>query len=65
MYQEKDISGKELLKMHPKFSKATIYRRAKKPVADKTIDKRKRNHGRPRKISPQEKPLILHQIPIL
>ena len=65
LYQDRDISGRELLKMRPKLSKATIYRRAKKPVADKTIDKGKRNHVRTRKISPQEKCLILRQIPIL
>ena len=51
--------------MYPKLSKATIYQHAKKPVAEKTVDKRKHNHGRPRKISPQDKRLILHQMLIL
>ena len=59
------MRGKELLKMHPKLSKATIYCHAKKPVADKTIDNRKYNHGRPRKISTQDKGIVLRQIPIL
>ena len=64
-FQEKGIGGKELLKMYPKLSKAKIYRHAKKPLADKTVDKRKHNHGRPRKISPQDKRLILRQIHML
>ena len=51
--------------MYPKLSKATIYQHAKKPVAEKTVDKRKHNHGRPRKISPQDKRLVLHQMLIL
>ena len=51
--------------MHPKLSKAIICRHAKKPVADKTVDNKKHNHGRRRKITPRDKPLILWQIPIL
>ena len=51
-YQDNGMRGKELLKMYPKLSKATIYHHTKKPVADKTVDNRKHNHGRPRKISP-------------
>ena len=65
LYQEKDIREKELLKMYPKLSKVTIYRRTKKPVADKTVNKRNHNHGRPRKISPRDKRLILCQIALL
>ena len=34
-------------------------------MTDKTIDKRKHNHGRPKKISPRDKRLIFCQIPIL
>ena len=51
LYQGKGIRVKELLNMYPKLSKASIYRHAKKPVADKSVDKRKHNHGRPREIS--------------
>ena len=58
-FQDKGIGGKELLKMYSKLSKVKIYRHAKKLLADKTVDKRKHNHSRPRKISPQEKHLIL------
>ena len=51
--------------MYLKLSKAAFYRQAKKPVADETVEKRKRNHGRLIKISPRNKHLILRQIPIL
>ena len=63
--QDKDVRGKELLKMYSKLSKATIYRHAKKPLGDKTVDKRKHIHGRTRKISPRDKRLILRKIHML
>ena len=50
--------------LYPKLSKATIYCYVTKAVAD-TVDKGKHNHGRPRKISPRDKHLILRQISIL
>ena len=59
LYQEKDIRGKELLEIYTTLSKATIYWHGKKHVADKTVDKRNLNHGRPTKISPRDKLLIL------
>ena len=65
LYQDKGIRGKKLSKMYPKLLKATIYCHAKKPAADKTVDNRKHNHVKPRKVSPQGKHLILRQIPIL
>ena len=40
LFQNKGARGKELLKMYPKLSKATIYRHAKKLLADKTVAKR-------------------------
>ena len=66
LYQDKGMKGKELLKMYPKLLKAAIYRRTKKFVADKTVDNRKYNHSRLRKISPWDKCLILRaKLPIL
>ena len=64
-YQDKAMRREELLEMYSKLSKAVIYRQAKKPVSDKTVDNKKHNHGRPRKISPPKKCLILRQIFIL
>ena len=62
---EKGIRGKELLKIYPKILKETIYRHVKRPLADKTVDKRKHNHDRSRKNLPWDKRLIFSQIPIL
>ena len=55
LFQDKGLRGNELLKRFPKYSKATIYRHAKRPI-DKvaTFDKRKHNKGRPRKLSIRE-----------
>ena len=36
--------------MYPKLPKTTFYELAKAPVADKSVDERKHNHSRPRKI---------------
>ena len=49
--------------MYPKISKATIYRHAKKVLADKTVDKRKHNNGRPRKVSSWDKSFTMRQVP--
>ena len=54
------MRGNEILKMYPKLSKATTYGHAKKPVAEKAVDR-----GRPRKISSRDKGLISLQISIL
>ena len=48
--------------MYPKLSKAIIYGHAKEPAVDQFVDKRKRNHDKPRKISPRGKHLVLRQI---
>ena len=54
------MRGNEILKMYPKLSKATTYGHAKKPVAEKAVDR-----GRPRKISSRDKGLISLQKSIL
>ena len=62
LYQDKCIREKQILKMYPKLSKAIIYGHAKEPAVDQFVDKRKRNHDKPRKISPRGKHLVLRQI---
>ena len=47
-----------------KLTRGLCFIETTKPVVD-TVDKRKHNHGRPRKISPRDKHLILRQISIL
>ena len=51
--------------MYPKLSKAAIYRQAKKPAADKTVDKENIIMADQKQISPPEERLILRQLPIL
>ena len=65
LFQDKGLRGDELLKRFPKYSKATIYRHAKRPI-DKvaTFDKRKHNKGRPRKLSIREARSIMRQLRI-
>ena len=65
LFQDKGNRGKELLKMYAKRLNATIYRHAKKLLADKSVDKIKYNHGRPRRVLPRDKRLILCQIHII
>ena len=51
MHQCFNIKGKELLKHFPDISKANVYKHAKKPLGVETVDKRKHNTGRPRKVT--------------
>ena len=56
LFQDEGNRGKGLLKMYAKLLNATIYRHAKKQLADKTVDKIKYNHGRLRRVLPQNAP---------
>ena len=50
----------------PQYSRASIYRHAKKAIGGDTIfDKRKHNKGRPRKISERDKRNLIRQIAVL
>ena len=51
LYQIHHIRGKELLEKFPGYSKANIYKHARKPIGADFCDSRKKNSGRPRKIS--------------
>ena len=66
-YQLSNVRGKKLLKMFPQYSKAAIYKQAKKkPLnGDPVFDKRKMNKGRPNKLSVQDERSILRTIPKL
>ena len=65
-YQLSNVRGKKLLKMFPQYSKAAIYKHAKKPLNGESVfDKRKMNKGRPNKLSVQDKRSILRTIPKL
>ena len=65
-YQLSNVRGKNLIKMFPQYSKAAIYKHAKKPLnGEPVFDKRKMNKGRPKKLTVQDERCILHTIPKL
>ena len=66
LYQDKKVRSKALLSHFKKYSKASIYRHAKRPIGGKAVfDKRKLNRGRLQKLTERDKRNILRQIPIL
>ena len=65
-YQLSNVRGKNLIKMFPQYSKAAIYKHAKKPLnGEPVFDKRKMNKGRPKKLTVQDERCILRTIPKL
>ena len=65
-YQLSNVRGKNLIKMFPQYSKAAIYKHAKKPLnGEPVFDKRKMNKGRPKKLTVQDERCILRNIPKL
>lgn len=66
LFQQAGVKGKKLLEMYPQYSKASIYRHAKKDLAqDAPIDKRKFNKGRPSKLTAKDRRYIIRAIPKL
>ena len=66
IYQLCNVRGKKLLEMFPQYSKAQIYVHAQKALhGEPLFDKRKRNKGRPSKLSSQDKRRIIRTIPKL
>ena len=52
LYQVHNIRGKKLLDKFPHLSKSTVYNHARKPLGSNFEDRRKRNRGRPTKVTP-------------
>lgn len=65
LYQDLGIRGRQLLVKYKQFSKASIYRHARKPIGNPVIDKRKHNPGRPPKLSERDKRSIIRQVAVL
>ena len=63
-YQVAGLRGKELLKKFKGYSKATIYKHAKREICDRqeTADKRKQNKGRPPMLSPRDERNVIQQV---
>ena len=65
-FQLSNVRGKKLLKMFPQYSKAAIYKHAKKPLnGEPFFDKQTMNKGRPKKLSIQDERSIIRTIPKL
>ena len=66
LYHDLGLKGKDLLKKYPQYSKASIYRHAKKPIGEKR-DCRIKNPkaGRPPKLTPRDIRSLERQIKVL
>ena len=67
LYDDKGLHGKELIKMYPKLSKATIYQHTTKSIEENSFTRQKTSKQReiPRVLSERDRRAILRQIPIL
>ena len=66
LYQIAGLRGKALIDKFPQYSRATIYRHAKKELNGLApFDRRKKNPGRPRKVTAQDKRAIIRAVPKL
>ena len=63
LYQDLKLKGNELLQRFPQYSKASIYRHAKKPIGQQPKDRRHENKGRPPKLSTRDKRVIIRELP--
>jgi len=63
-YQMSGLRGKKLIKMFPRYCKATIYNHAKKPICSGEIkhDRRQHNKGRPPKLTKRDGRMIISKI---
>ena len=49
LFQDKGVTGKELLKLYPEYSRTILYQQAVKSIDSRqVVDKRKFNKGRPK-----------------
>jgi len=63
LHQHTGVKVKELLKMFPEYSTATIYRQCKKTIGGfDPVDKRKFNKGRPSKVTEQDRRAIIRAL---
>ena len=65
LHQDGGVSGRDLVKRYPQYSKSSIYRHMKRPIGVNTGDRRRFNKGRPRKLDEREERLLVRQVPLL
>lgn len=63
LYQDMHLKGDALLRRFPQYSKASIYRHAKKPIGQPAEDKRHKNKGRPAILDDRDTRSIMRQLP--
>lgn len=63
LYQDLHLRGKALVDRFPRYSRASIYRHAKKPIGVTPEDKRHGNKGRPPILTERDKRCILRELP--
>ena len=63
LYQDLHLKGDALLRRFPQYSKASIYRHAKKPIGEPAVDKRHENKGRPQLLDERDKRSVLRELP--
>lgn len=62
LHQDLGLKGAKLLERYPQYSRRIIFYHAKKSIGQLTEDKRKRNPGRPSKLSPEQRRELVSQI---
>ena len=59
------VRGKKLLQRFPQYSRSTIYEHVKKNPNELSVDKRKQNKGRPKKLTSRDERLVVRQVTVL
>ena len=62
LHQDKGVPLKDLLKRYPQYSKTNIYRHSKKKIGENSVDNRKQNKGRPRKLTERDDRQIIQTL---
>ena len=66
LHQIGGMKGSDLVRRFPQYSRASLYRHAKKPLdGTDRIDRRHRNRGRPRKLNDRDLRQMRRQIGVL
>ena len=65
LYQVMNVRGKDLLKFIPEYSKANVYKQARRQIAREFVDSRKSNPGRPKKVDPALQRRVVREISVL
>ena len=60
LHQESGWSKAALAKRYPEYARRSICRHASKSVEEETVDKRKKNPGRPKKLNEREERLVMN-----